>query len=113
MQVVCPMCGTSHGNRALKRVKTDAGYYIRIGSERACDRLIREYNMNKCFAHIQGTGRAGFQEVEEIDAQDPRAKPFVGPMKRLMLMAIEHYIQIGVIDPSEVQAKLEEIEEAS
>ena len=108
MQVVCPMCGTSHGNRARRKVG-----YVRLGIESHWDRLIREYNMDKCFAHVQGTGRGGFQEVEEIDAQDPRAKPFVGPMKRLMLMAIEHYIQIGVIDPSEVQAKLEEIEEAS
>lgn len=103
LQIICPMCGTAHGSRAGFRVG-----YVRFNVENHWLRLEREYKMDHPFGVAQNTGREGFTHVEHFDVKDERADAFRDVMKRLLLKAIQHYVQIGVVSKTEIRNSLKE-----
>jgi len=111
-QALCSLCGSAHGTRARERIKGRTGRTIyRFGVENWWTRLLQEWEMDKPFGVTQkANGRGKPMDIEYWDIDDPRAEPFIAPMRELLLLNIQRALKQGLISKEEVGAILEDSE---
>lgn len=108
-QALCPMCGTAHGTRAKVRKYGRTGKTLyRFGMQNHYARLLEEWDENKPFGVTQkANGRGQPMDIEYWELDDPRAEPFVEPMKALMLLSVKRALKQGLITAEEVTQAIE------
>ena len=114
MQVICPLCGTAHGERARERYKvrsrTGRIYtYARWDMENYWERMLREYDDDKPFAVVHETGRGKFKNFKYISFDDPLADPYRAYVGELVLRVLRNFLRKGIITVSQVEEILDEI----
>jgi len=110
-QAICPLCGRAAGKSAAVRVHSDdvptqVGFptkrrckrtVYRFGVRNHWERMLEMWDPEKPFGCSQEGGRRGRMEVTYFEADDPRAEPFLPPMRELMLRSIRRFLKQGLI----------------
>lgn len=106
VQLICPLCGTAHGERAKVRIKVRSRsgrtYTLPGETENYWERLSREWREEKLLGVIQGTGRGGLKDVEKVDITDPRLQEYVEPMLEILKRVVKLFVKRGFLSLEEL-----------